>query len=165
MLPTIRKILYASDLGDSAARVFAYAVTLARQHGASITFVHAVEPMGPTAQSLVRNIVPQDQLNALQEQGLARVRDEIKRRVDRFCESELEPEAAAEQIVDDIRIVDGHPADVIGEQAHDVGADLIIMGTHGRHGLQRALLGSVAQKIVARAHCPVLLVPIPEDVK
>ncbi len=165
MLPTIRKILYSSDLGDSAARVFAFAVALARQHGASITFLHAMEPMGPTAQTLVRNMLPKEELQHLQSQGLAKVREEITTRIHSFCQAELGPQADEDRLVTDIRIVDGHPAEVISEQARDLGVDLIVMGTHGRSGLQRALLGSVAQKVVSRAERPVLLVPIPEDVR
>ena len=92
---------------------------MARQHGASITFLHAIEPLGPTAQSLVRNIVPEDQLQQLHAEGLAKVRAEIDRRVKDFCQSELESAAAGEQLVTDVRIIDGHPADVIAGNANN----------------------------------------------
>ena len=48
----------------------------------------------------------------------------------------------------------------IVEQARRSGAGLIVMGSHGRHGLSRALLGSVAEKVVEHAPCPVLIVPV-----
>jgi nucleotide-binding universal stress UspA family protein len=48
---------------------------------------------------------------------------------------------------------------VIAEIATRLGADLIVMGTHGRSGLAHALLGSVAERVVQHAHCPVLIVP------
>jgi len=165
MVPVIRTILYASDLGDSASRVFAYAIALARQHDARIVFLHALEPLGPTAQTLVRNMLPQEQLQRLQAGALAKVREEIAGRIDRFCRSELGVETAESRRVAEIRIVDGHPAEVIAEQAGALQADLVVLGTHGRGGLQRALLGSVARKVVSRADRPVLLVPIPDDVK
>jgi nucleotide-binding universal stress UspA family protein len=52
----------------------------------------------------------------------------------------------------------GHPADTIVRMAQERGADLIVMGTHGRTGLQHVLLGSVAEKVVRLAPCPVLTV-------
>lgn len=50
-------------------------------------------------------------------------------------------------------------ADVIFDYAEEIAADLVVMGTHGRKGIERAMLGSVAEKVVRRAHCPVLTVP------
>jgi nucleotide-binding universal stress UspA family protein len=52
----------------------------------------------------------------------------------------------------------GSTAREICEQARDLGTDLIVLGTHGRSGLSRALLGSVAERVVRRAPCPVLTV-------
>jgi nucleotide-binding universal stress UspA family protein len=58
--------------------------------------------------------------------------------------------------VGELLVMDGDPRDAILEAAKRIGADLIIMGSHGRRGLSRALLGSVAESIVRRAPCPVL---------
>ncbi len=55
-------------------------------------------------------------------------------------------------------IVEGHPAEVVVDRAADLGVDLIAMGTHGRSGLQRLVLGSVARRVVQHAPCPVLTV-------
>ena len=54
--------------------------------------------------------------------------------------------------------VEGEPRDTIHSVAHDVGADLIVLGTHGRRGLSRAILGSVAEWVVRTSTCPVLTV-------
>lgn len=64
----------------------------------------------------------------------------------------------AEHVVQVEREGDG-VAEVILEYAAEASADLIVMGTHGRKGIRRAMLGSVAEKVVRRAHCPVLTVP------
>ena len=53
----------------------------------------------------------------------------------------------------------GDPPDEINSYARRVVADFIVVGTHGRTGIRRALLGSVAEQVVRRAHCPVLVVP------
>ena len=58
----------------------------------------------------------------------------------------------------DVAVVAGHPADAIVREARERGADLIVMGTHGRTGLAKLFLGSVASRVVTAAHCPVLTV-------
>lgn len=64
----------------------------------------------------------------------------------------------ADQIVRDRIIFPGDPVEVILDQAKSVKADLIVMGTHGRRGMSRLMLGSVAESVVRRAGCPVLTV-------
>ena len=58
--------------------------------------------------------------------------------------------------------VEGDPADEILRFADEIGADLIVMGSHGRTGVLRVLMGSVSHKVLDRAKCPVLIVRIPE---
>jgi len=58
-----------------------------------------------------------------------------------------------------VEVVGGDASVVIARRARELGADLIVMGTHGRTGLPRLLMGSVAEEVVRRASCPVLLVP------
>ncbi|MCS7088953.1 MAG: universal stress protein [Thermoflexales bacterium] len=55
-------------------------------------------------------------------------------------------------------VLEGRVADAIVRHAREVGADVIVMCTHGRSGLQRVLLGSVAEQVVKRAPCPVMLI-------
>jgi nucleotide-binding universal stress UspA family protein len=62
------------------------------------------------------------------------------------------------------RLLVGEPATAIVEDAEKEGADLIVMGTHGRTGLSRLLMGSVAEAVVRRAKCPVLTVKHPAQV-
>jgi nucleotide-binding universal stress UspA family protein len=61
-------------------------------------------------------------------------------------------------------VLDGDPAQVIVQFARERGCSLIVMGTHGRTGLERLLMGSVAEQVVRKAPCPVLTVktPVPE---
>ncbi len=160
MLPTIKKLLYATDLSPDGPQIFRYAAALAKQYGAKIIMLHALEPLGPTATSLVRNVVPTETLERLEREGLSKVRDQIHQRLQRFCDEELGGQAQVEDLVDDIRIVEGAPATVIVEQAQSQGADVIVMGMHGYTALERMLLGSVANKVVQQCRVPVLLVPV-----
>jgi len=67
-------------------------------------------------------------------------------------------ELAAKGIKADIVIKDGHPAEKIIDTAKEIGADLIVVGSHGRHGAKRFFLGSVSAKIVEHAPCHVLVI-------
>ncbi|MFO1063661.1 MAG: universal stress protein [Pirellulales bacterium] len=60
----------------------------------------------------------------------------------------------------DVRL--GDPGQITADRAEELGAELIVLGSHGRTGLTRMLLGSVAERVVRLAHCPVLVVKIPE---
>lgn len=64
----------------------------------------------------------------------------------------------------ELHVVEGAGvAEMIGEVAESLGADLIVMGTHGRTGLAHVFLGSVAERTLSRAPCPVLTVQVPGD--
>lgn len=60
-------------------------------------------------------------------------------------------------------VTTGDPSRAIVQAADEVGADLIVIGTHGRRGVQRLLLGSVAETVLRHAHCPVLAVRLPNQ--
>ena len=158
MIPTIRTILYATDLEPHAPGVLGYAVALAQRHAAKIVLLHVVEPLGPTARSLVRNVLPQGQLEEMHAQGLERLHEEIRERLENFRTEQLQ--GADGEVVSEVRVVEGPPAETIMEQAHDAGADLIVMGTHGRAGMGEFMLGSVAHKLMQQSKLPVFLVPL-----
>lgn len=67
-------------------------------------------------------------------------------------------ELATRGIKAEVVIKDGHPAEMIIDTAKEIGADLIVVGSHGRHGAQRFFLGSVSSKVVEHAPCHVLVI-------
>ena len=75
---------------------------------------------------------------------------ELARRADRFMKAGLACTT---------KIVEGSASTAIAARGQEIGADLIVVGTHGRTGLAHAMLGSVAERVVRRASCPVLTVP------
>lgn len=163
MIPEIRTILYATDLGDHAPSVFRCAVSLAQRYKAKIVLVHALEPLTSTGESLVRNVVPEETLQSIKREGVARVRQQIQRRLERFCQEELDQGAKQARELTEIRVLPGVPAHVILEQADEVGADVIVMGTHGYSGVARAFLGSVATKVLHHSRVPVYVVPLRQE--
>lgn len=71
------------------------------------------------------------------------------------------PEKEFGKVCLDVRI--GDPGHVASERAEELGADLIVVGSHGRTGLTRLVLGSVAERVTRLAHCPVLVVKLPPE--
>lgn len=161
---TIRTILYATDLGPHGAYVFNHAFSLAKQYDAKIHVVHALEPMSDYAQSLVETMVPPDALKTLHQKGFEQVNREMHRRLEKFCADHLHPEA--QTVVAEMRVVEGHPAQVILDEAKRIGADLIVLGSHGQTALGEMFMGSVAHKVLMKARgpkIPVFLVPIERE--
>jgi len=138
----IKKILYPTDFSSYSNQAYFHAVALAENHGASLTvlFVHTPDFTAPDR--------PQD-TNAAQ----------------RFWQSQLEqirplnPDIPVQHI-----FLAGDPASAIVGYARDAAMDLIVMGTHGRTGLDRLLLGSVAEKVLRDAPCSVLVAKLPKGI-
>lgn len=140
MLP-IRTILHPTDFSEQSNYALRLACALARDHGARLILLHVASP--PTA------IYGGDVLVPLPPES----HDEEKQRLDRL---EVPDTVSTER-----RLVEGDAATEILYVAEKTGADLIVMGTHGRTGLARFLMGSVAEQIVRKGPCPVLTVKTP----
>lgn len=142
-----KQILCPVDLSDSSVRPMAYAAAVAGWYGGQVTLLHVVptfEPMEVRAGALydpVRIVHPMTR-----EQVIA----ELERAAEAAGIAGAAPQLLAEA---------GEPAATIVDQAVALRADLLVMGTHGRSGFDRLLLGSVTEKVLRKAPCPVLTVP------
>ena len=161
MLPEIKRILYATDLSNEAPQVFRYALKLARDNQAEVTILHVLEPLGTFAQSLVELHVAHEKAELIHAEVREKVRNDIEARLSDLCAAEQCQGADGRDLVADIRVIDGQPAEAIVATATEVGADLIVMGSHGHTALSDALLGGTANKVLHRSAIPVLLVKIP----
>jgi nucleotide-binding universal stress UspA family protein len=143
----IRTILYATDFSAESKYAFPLACALARDYGARLIVVHVNAPPVLGAAEIYVPPPSDSDLEALRKQ-LSEVRPS-------------DPGIAVER-----RLVIGDPAFEILDEAQESKADLIVMGTHGRSGLGRLLMGSVAEAVVRKAVCPVLTVkaPVAENV-
>jgi nucleotide-binding universal stress UspA family protein len=145
-----RHILVPHDFSDTAQHALTFALELSSKLGAKITVLHAFEvpsfgyPDGIALSAEVIENVRKAASTALD--GL----------VDRARGSGTDVRGVLRQ---------GAAWSEIGAAAKDLKVDLIVMGTHGRHGLARVLLGSVAEKVVRTAPCPVLTVRGPESAR
>ena len=148
--PRIEKILVPYDFGEPAARALTYARILVERLSASLELLHVVAdlrlallPLGPAEGGAY--VPSPGLLDEITREGEAAL-DEVLTAHDRKA-----LRATRRVVVGDAR------AQIIGQARLD-GADLIVMGTHGRSGVRHALLGSVAEGVVRAAACPVLTV-------
>ena len=160
MLPKIKTILYASDLGDQTRPVSRLAVSLAQQYGATIIMLHTLEPVGSYGRALIETYVSSDDLEAVYQEGQKRVFENMRSRLKTFCAEELGEEDDMTAHVSKLVVKEGLPGETIVQLAKENEADLIVVGTHrGVGGLTRMLLGSTARYVTQHAGCPVMVVP------
>lgn len=143
---SFKKILLAVDQGAVAARAAETGVSLAKALGAEVGFVYVVDPS--------RTVLPGGGMAAEDLIGLAE--EDGRRVIDELRERAALPDASP------AFVVVGKPANEIVKTASEWPADLIVIGSHGRQGIERVLLGSVAEAVSKSAHCSVLVVRTPE---
>ena len=141
----VRKILAPTDMSDFSSVGVRYALELARELGAEI-MIYYVIPMGDDWFAGHERPGPVRDLLANEEVSL-----------DKFLAERFADDTKAVKIRQ--RVEFGAPQTSIVDMAEREGSDLIVMSTHGRTGLSHILLGSVTEKVVARAPCPVLAIP------
>lgn len=134
-----KKIIVGIDFSDASTRAVNVAVALAKGLGAEVVLVHAIAPGAEQADS-------GDMVES--------VRPGIERQLREICERY----AAESGVKMDWGVVDGAPADEIATFAERWQGDVIVVGTTGRSGLARALLGSVAERLLRIAKVPVMVV-------
>lgn len=139
------RILLPTDFSEHARHAKDYAVALAREFGAELLVIHVVQ--------LYSYVVDFGMENARQYEAISGT---LQKLLDGLLE-----ELAAEPIQVTGRLVQGDPTAEIVRVATDEACDLIVMGTHGRGALEHVLLGSVAERVVRKAPCPVLTVRLP----
>ena len=145
-----RKILVPVDFSEHSERALQTAVMLARSYDAALTIVHVYEPFAAA--------VPEGYVLFSEEQ-LQRMFGEFQRALGQCQQKAL---AAGAKSVE-TQLLHGFAASEIQAFSEQGSFDLIVMGTHGRRGLSHALLGSVAERVLRTAPCPVLIVRAPSS--
>jgi nucleotide-binding universal stress UspA family protein len=139
-------ILHPTDFSDSSRCALQIASDLALKYTAKLIVLHAVETVGPA------NVTFGEVEKQLEPQGyLERLSKELRT---------IKPDLPSDHEVEYL-LVEGDPAPGIVSTADERHCDLIVMGTHGRRGLGRILMGSVAEHVVRNAPCAVLTVKSP----
>lgn len=142
------KILMAFDGSEASKRALVEATRMAKLTGAALCVAHVIDAVAPLGMGLT--YVPIELLAAYREDAkkqLEAARADAKA-AGVNCETEL---LEVHSVTDSV-------ADCLRRHASHIGAQLVVLGTHGRRGVKRSLLGSVAEEFVREAECPVLLV-------
>jgi nucleotide-binding universal stress UspA family protein len=151
MIADIKTILFPCDLTAHSARILNYSLSLAEKFGSKIHVLHVVQDLRDWAGLYM----PHKRLDLEQKEVVENARKSLIQ----FCDNLLGDRAPLRMLV-----VSGDPALEIIQSAKQEGVDLIVMGTHGRKGLEYSLFGSVAAKVVRYSPVPVLTVN-PEHLK
>lgn len=144
-MSSIKRILHPTDFSACSQHAFGLACSLARDQGASLVVLHVLErpvivytgvAMAPPAPPPVEE------------------REAVRAKLSQV-------KAPFPGLTVEYRLEEGDPSDGILAVADELQCDMIVLGTHGRTGLGRLLMGSVAEKVVRQAKCPVLSVKLP----
>ncbi|MDY0270505.1 universal stress protein [Trichloromonas sp.] len=140
-----KTILFALDFSQSSDYAFQYALSLARKYQARLLIVHVInEPV-----DLRGFYVPHISFEKLEQE----IEEGARKMMDKFCRDQLGDYGSYETF-----LLPGIPYDEIIKKAEEQSADLIIMGTHGRTGLDHVLFGSTAEKVVRKSTIPVMTI-------
>lgn len=145
----IKHLLVATDFSDCSREAVEYALGLAERVGAEVTIAHVIERPVYFDVGVAHSL----QLRHNVDEWLRELKDEAAGRLEALT---TEVRKRHPGIRSALR--DGLPVDEILHAAQETSADLIVIGTHGRTGLPHVLLGSVAERVIRRAQCPVLTV-------
>jgi universal stress protein A len=142
----IHQILFATDFSKASGKAFTTAVAMAKANHATLTVLHVIVPFTP--------IAPEQYINT-------QTWEQIDRQARRWSVEQLR-KLTARGAKAGVRVVsilrEGEPAREIVRAARAKRADFLIVGTHGRTGLARFFVGSVASRLVATAPCPLVTV-------
>lgn len=146
----MQRILCPTDFSDYSVRALDCAIELARAFDSSLWIVHVLDPPVLFGAELTTSSLAGEVIKVQRE----RAQLELERAAQQ-CHTERVRAVAQLEI--------GYPANVLIELSKQ--ADLVVIGTHGRSGFQHLVLGSVAERVVRMAKCPVLVVPKQRDAK
>jgi nucleotide-binding universal stress UspA family protein len=140
-----RHVVYATDFSTTSRRALDTAVKLATSAGAALTIVHVLPPLV---------VLPRHSIDAATMARLAKEgREAGLRRL-----ASVAGEVKRAGVKADVQLREGDASDQIVRAARSTRADFIVMGTHGRRGFRRLLLGSVASGVIATSRIPVVTV-------
>ena len=142
------RILCPLDFSEYSARAYDYGYSLARHYEARLYLEHVI----PALPLLYPEYASPDVVNEIQHDLAANAQRQLEKMAS--CHPPL---AVPVELI----VQEGNPADSILTSAEAEAADLIVMGTHGRQGIDRLMMGSVTTKVLHRARCPVLVVRRP----
>lgn len=145
-MTAVRRILFATDFSKASRKAFTTAVAMAKANRASLTILHVIVPFTP--------IVPEQYVDGQTWELI----DKEARRWSQQRLRTLTNRAKKAGVRTTGLILEGDPAGQTARAVRSTRSDLLVVGTHGRTGLAKFFVGSVASRLVATASCPVVTV-------
>ena len=144
----IKSILFPTDFSEGSAQALQYAVDMSKRYGAKLYVIHVIYDIAKATGWYVPHVSMDEMYKDIQEGA--------KKELERFGVEELARVKNVER-----RVITGVPHEEIINFVSANKIDLVIMGTHGRKGIDKILFGSTAAQVVRHAPCPVLTVRLP----
>jgi nucleotide-binding universal stress UspA family protein len=141
----VDKILFPCDLTDNSSKILPYVLSVAEKFNSQIWLLHVVQDL----QKWGNVFIPHSSTEVYQKEAM----EGAEKAMNRVCEEDLKGCPNFKRM-----IVSGDPASKILETIEAEGIDLVVMGTHGRKGLEHAIFGSVAENVVKKSPVPVLVI-------
>jgi universal stress protein A len=141
------KVLVSTDFSEAGDKAVPFAFRLAKDHGASVVLAHVVDAM-PVPSPLYAHYYPiptPEQISGAQESARKALRERI-------------PASYRDAVASEVAVGQGDPARELLRIAAEQNASVFVISTHGRTGVKHLLLGSVAEKVIRHATCPVLVI-------
>jgi nucleotide-binding universal stress UspA family protein len=161
-LPVIERILFATDLSESATHAFSYAAAMAAKFGASVTVCYALEDVPEHTAAQLSAYFDPKQWQEILKRNETEVARKIREQVDEFCGEVEKDLPGCNLLLEDVVVRHGKPEERILELEREGNFDLVVLGSHG-HGLfAEAMIGSTARRVVRRSKTPVLVIRLPE---
>lgn len=149
----IKTILVTTDLSDEALKAYPYARSLARAYGAKIYVLTCIDTsiqLGIGGSMEMPVMYVPETIAAIKEKTINDLRQHLKTHF---------PEESPEYVVREAALPVHH---IITDFIKESGVDLVVLASHGRSGIRRTLMGSVAEQVLRASHKPVLVVPVKE---
>lgn len=140
----VDKILFPCDFTENSTKILPYVMSMAEKYDSQVYILYVDE-----LQEWGGHFIPHESLDTLRQESL----NSAKKAMDKICEEELQSCPGFQR-----KIVSGNPATEILKTIASEDIDMVVMGTHGRKGLEHALFGSVAENVVKKSPVPVLIV-------
>jgi len=145
MMTKIKKILFPHDLSENASKMIPYVLLVAKAYSSKIYLLHVVDDLPRWGKAYI----PHTSMDVFQKEAVKAGEEAV----DKLRKEQLRDHPDVET-----KVVSGDPGSEILSVIESEDVDLVIMGTHGRKGLEQILFGSVAENVVKRAPVPVMTV-------
>ena len=144
----IKKILFPCDLTESSSKMLPYVLSLSEKYNSMIYLFHVIQELDTWGSDYIDD-VPHVVLDKFQQEAS----EGAEKAMDRVCNEQLQGCPNFQR-----KIISGDPAAEILKMIESEGIDMVVMGTHGRKGLEHTIFGSVAENVVKKSPVPVLTV-------